>query len=168
LVEAADKPWARAAGQALAVMTGVDIEAAGLVGEPEPAEDTGEEIPESGDDVFDLDLDDDYPRPDPAKLATWWQHALSEIPPGTRIRWGKPFSFHACLAEAREGRAPDRDYALRECLLRLPSVRVFPRRTWMSEQARMMGGWEAEVNDIAGQVDLRVSRGWPVLATVRG
>ncbi len=64
---------ARLAGESLSLITGVDIDFMDLDGEPGDSDTVPNDDP--ADDLVELDMDDELPTPDPAKVAAWWEEA---------------------------------------------------------------------------------------------
>jgi uncharacterized protein (TIGR02270 family) len=116
LVEQAAVPaLARLAGESIRLLTGVDLEAAGLVMPSEPAA-TGPTDDPDDDDVG-LDPDDGLPWPDPARLAPWWAGERARFRSGERHLLGHPIAVEPLNAVLRLGRQRERAAAALELAL---------------------------------------------------
>jgi uncharacterized protein (TIGR02270 family) len=95
-------PLARRAGEAISLITGLDLAYLDLDGEmPEGFEAGPTEDPE--DELVALDDDEDLPWPDRDKLLAWWQVHASEYVPGRRYLCGQPIDTGQCREVLRTG-----------------------------------------------------------------
>ncbi len=85
----AEPALARPAGEAVAMITGLDLEDEPF--EAEPPEDFEAGPPESPEDEdVDMDRDEDLPWPDPEAVAAWWSASKGRFAEGVRHLTGRP------------------------------------------------------------------------------
>lgn len=118
--QCAEPALARLAGEALAMITGLDLDAAGLLAQR--PDDVGHG--DAADDPA-LDEDEDLPWPDAPKLATWWQANGARFGSGTRWFVGAPLSPTQCLRVLRDGQQRQRRAAALRRALLAPGTPVF-------------------------------------------
>ncbi|MBL8447141.1 MAG: TIGR02270 family protein [Zoogloeaceae bacterium] len=106
----ADPAWARVAGEAFALMTGVDLERAGLAGPAAPGAAAGPTDDPADEDVA-RDPDEGLPWPDAPQVAAWWQEKGGQFAPGGRYFLGEPLSAGICRHALAEGGLPKRRLA---------------------------------------------------------
>ncbi len=95
-------PLARVAGEAVSLITGLDLAYLDLDGEmPEGFEAGPTEDPE--DERVALDDDEDLPWPERDKLIAWWQAHQSEYLSGRRYLCGQPIDTGQCRQVLRTG-----------------------------------------------------------------
>lgn len=117
-------PLARVAGEAFTMITGCWLDDAGLAGEqPEGFEAGPTENPE--DDDVAMDIDENLPWPDPAKIAAWWSMHSSEFSPGTRYFLGKPITADWLIEVLKSGRQRQRVAAALELAILQPGKPFF-------------------------------------------
>jgi uncharacterized protein (TIGR02270 family) len=118
---------ARIAGEAFAMITGVDIAYEDLEGEwPEGFEAGPTEDPE--DENVDMDLDENLPWPKPDAIHTWWKDHQWQFRPDTRYLLGKPISPDWLRDVLRNGRQRQRAAAALELAMQQPDQPLFEVR----------------------------------------
>jgi len=118
--QCADPTLARLAGEALAMITGLDFDAVGLLAQRPDGVGDGE-FPSDGA----LDEDEDLPWPDATKLAAWWQGNGEQFGVGTRWFVGAPLSADQCLNVLRHGQQRQRSAAALQLALLAPGTPLF-------------------------------------------
>ncbi len=130
---------ARRAGQALTLITGVDLEYEDLEGEaPEGFEAGPNDDPE--DERVELDPEENMPWPDPALVAAWWESNRSRFAPGTRHLGGRALSGPSCWTALRVDRQPLRRAAALELGLAAPATPLFEVRAPAQRQRHLLAG----------------------------
>lgn len=124
---------ARVAGEAISMITGADLADEKLEGSPPDGFTAGPTEDPADDDVA-LDLDENLPWPDQAKVAAWWSRRQSEFEPGTRYLCGRPMTEHALQQVLRSGYQRQRAAAAIELSLARPDRPLFPVRAMASRQ----------------------------------
>lgn len=120
----ANPDFARVAGEAFTMITGVDIAYEDLDGErPEGFESGPTENPEDEDVAMDADEDLAWPQPD--LIHDWWQKNGRAFQPGTRYLCGQPISVEQCQKVLREGYQRQRRAAALELALLQPDEPLF-------------------------------------------
>ncbi len=115
---------ARVAGEAFAMITGVDIAFEDLEGEwPEGFEAGPTENPE--DDDVEMDPDEDLPWPNPELISNWWNSNKGNFRNGTRYLVGKPITEEQCQHVLRYGYQRQRAAAALELALMHPDEPLF-------------------------------------------
>ena len=114
----------RAAGEALSLITGLDLAGLDLDrAPPEEAERGPNDNPD--DDNVAMDEDEGLPWPDPAKVQAWWSANSHRFQPGVRYFMGAPPSWEHCLQILKDGYQRQRMAAAEYlCLLR-PGTMLF-------------------------------------------
>jgi uncharacterized protein (TIGR02270 family) len=115
---------ARAAGAAISLLTGVDLETAGLVAE-HPADSAASPNDDPSDETVALDPDDDRPCPHPEKLAAWWGTAQARYDIDHRYLAGAPIGSGHCRRLLHVGTQPQRAAAALELALNTPDAALF-------------------------------------------
>jgi uncharacterized protein (TIGR02270 family) len=129
---------ARVAGEAFAMITGVDIAYEDLEGEwPEGFEAGPTESPEDED--VDMDPDEDLPWPEPELIADWWQKNKSSFQNGRRYLCGKPISEEQCQHVLRYGFQRQRAAAAIELAMLNPGQPLFEVRAPGFQQQKLLG-----------------------------
>jgi uncharacterized protein (TIGR02270 family) len=119
--------FARVAGEAFSMITGVDIAYEDLEGEwPEGFEAGPTENPEDED--VDMDPDEDLPWPEPGLILAWWQKNKGNFQNGTRYLCGKPISEEQCQHVLRYGYQRQRAAAALELAILNPGQPLFEVR----------------------------------------
>jgi uncharacterized protein (TIGR02270 family) len=132
-------PLARVAGEAFTMFTGRWLDDAGLAGEqPEDFEAGPTENPE--DDDVAMDIDENLPWPDPAKIAAWWSKHSSEFSPGTRYLLGKPIKTDWLIEVLKSGRQRQRAAAALELAILQPGKPLFNIRAPGFRQQQWLAG----------------------------
>ena len=129
---------ARVAGEALTMITGVDLAYGDLEGEwPEGFEAGPTEEPEDED--VEMDQDEDLPWPKPALIAEWWNEKKGEFRSGTRYLVGKPVSAEHLLQVLRTGYQRQRAAAALELAMLQPGQPLFEVRAPGFRQQKILG-----------------------------
>ena len=125
LIKRMDKPeLARAAGQAISMITGVDLADEGLEGKwPEGFEAGPTEHPKDTD--VEMDPEEDMPWPEPQRILEWWDKNKNQYETGTRYLCGKPITIEHCQRILRIGYQPQRRAAALELALLQPALPLF-------------------------------------------
>jgi len=112
------------AGEALNLITGIDLEAARLTGER--AKDFAAGPSESpDDDDVEFDSDENLPWPDPAAVAAWWSKSQGGFPAGTRLLLGRPLAAESLRQVLVGGSQRQRAAAALELVLAAPGQPLF-------------------------------------------
>jgi uncharacterized protein (TIGR02270 family) len=129
---------ARPAGEALRAITGADIAALDLAGEPPDGFEAGP-TEDAEDENVELDPDENLAWPAPARVQAWWQSHKKDYPSGVRHMAGVPISLEQCAQALRFGRQRQRaDAALQSALLQ-PGRPLFEVRARGSRQRQALG-----------------------------
>jgi uncharacterized protein (TIGR02270 family) len=116
---------ARLAGEAFAMITGVDLAYQDLEGDrPNGFEAGPTENPEDEDVA--MDPDEDLPWPNPELVGRWWNDNAAAFTPGTRYLCGKPVSAPHCQEVLRTGYQRQRIAGAFELALMRPNAVLFP------------------------------------------
>lgn len=124
---AADAKLSRLVGEAIARITGLNLEKEQLVATA-PAPSTPKAVadskPQEGgveEDEFVEGPDEGLPMPDPAKLASWWRANSSRFDKATRYRNGQLYRQQVLIDILHNGNLPDRHLAAIELALLDPA-----------------------------------------------
>jgi len=118
---------ARVAGEALSLITGVDIAYEDLDRDaPDNFEAGPTEHPEDED--VSLDPDEDLPWPHPGPIKTWWNANGTRFHAGTRYLLGEPISEAQCWRVLETGSQRQRRAAALELALLRPDAPLFETR----------------------------------------
>lgn len=121
----ADPTLSRLAGEAIARITGLNLEKDHLVAITPPPPTSTTAAPSTAqaadDDDFVEDPDEGLPWPDPAKLASWWKTNAARFNTTTRYRNGQLYSRQMLIDIVHNGTLPDRHHAAYELALLEPS-----------------------------------------------
>ena len=129
---------ARVAGEALTMITGVDIAGEGLETEwplgfhAGPTEDPDDENVE-------MDPDENLPWPDPEAVARWWHAQRGQFQPGVRYLAGKPITDDWLQQVLRQGYQRQRAAAALELAIRHPGEPLFEVRAPAWRQKQLLG-----------------------------
>jgi len=130
----------RVAGEAFAMITGVDLKYSDL---DRPKPETFEAGP--NDDPADanvaMDVDEDLPWPSPDLVRKWWEKHQHEFQPGVRYLRGKPIETAGLMDALSKGYQRQRAAAALELALLQPSQPMFEVRAPGKRQAEMLGAW---------------------------
>jgi uncharacterized protein (TIGR02270 family) len=124
---------ARGAAAALALITGVDLEAERLVRAP-PADAPAGPSDDPDDDDVAMDPDDGLPWPDPDAVRAWWVRDAPRFARGTRHLLGKPVGPGWLSEVLADGRQPARAAAALELSLAEPGQPLFEVRAPAARQ----------------------------------
>ncbi|UHD16112.1 TIGR02270 family protein [Thiocapsa bogorovii] len=138
LIQQMDDPkLSRSAGEAFALVTGLDLSFLDLDRTPpEDLESGPSENPE--DDDVAMDPDESLPWPDPAKLQQWWVANSVRFRPGARYFMGAPVSREHCTEVLRNGFQRQRAAATEYLCLLNPGSTLFPIRAPAWRQKRWL------------------------------
>jgi len=129
---------ARPAGEAFAMITGVDLAHASLEGQwPEGFAAGPTEEPEDEDVA--MDPDEDLPWPAPELIARWWDAHQGEFRNGARYLAGKPISREHLQQVLRNGLQRQRAAAAIELALLQPGNPLFEVRAPGFRQRKLLG-----------------------------
>lgn len=129
---------ARPAGEAFRAITGADIAALDLEGEPPEGFEAGP-TEDAADDHVALDPDENLAWPAPARIQAWWQSHKKGYPNGVRHMAGKPISLTQCARVLRFGHQRQRaDAAIQTALLQ-PGRPLFEVRAPAGRQRQALG-----------------------------
>lgn len=107
---------ARAAGNAFAMITGINLAEEGLEGPwPDGFEVGPNDDPE--DENTEMDPDEDLPWPNVESLAHWWAQNMQRFEAGSRYLCGLPISNEHCALVLKTGMQPSRNAAALELAL---------------------------------------------------
>lgn len=110
-----DPKLARLAGEAIHVITGVDLEKGGMTAVDHSARQ------QDDDDELEEDLDDGLACPDPQAIYAWWQEKASTFASGVRYRFGKPYGTAVLLDGLKHANLRHRHHAAFELALLAPT-----------------------------------------------
>ena len=139
---ASDPKLSRLAGEAIARITGLDLEKEQLVATAPPPSTTkaaADSKPQEGandEDEFVDDPDEGLPWPDSAKLASWWKTNVVRFSKTTRNRQGQPHNRQILIDILHNGNLPDRHHAAFELALLDPSSPLLETRAFANRQMR--------------------------------
>jgi uncharacterized protein (TIGR02270 family) len=129
---------ARVAGEAFAMITGVDIAYADMEGErPEGFESGPTENPE--DENVEMDPDEDLPWPNPELILAWWEKNKGRFRSGTRYLLGQPITYAQMEHVLKTGRQRQRHAAALEMSILKPGFPLFEVRAPGFRQQRILG-----------------------------
>lgn len=111
---AADPKLARLAGEAIRILTGVDLEKEKLVA---PEANPPEAQSKTEEDEFEDDPDEGLPIPDPVKVEGWWRKNASRFDKKSRYRKGQPYGPQGLIEILRGGTLSERHHASMELAL---------------------------------------------------
>jgi uncharacterized protein (TIGR02270 family) len=130
--------YARVAGEAFSMITGVDLAYEDLdTDQPEGFEAGPTEDP--ADENVDLDPDEDLPWPNPELIDRWWHEHSREYQSGVRYLCGRPISEENCRRVLREGYQRQRISAAYELALMNPDEPLFEWRAPGFRQQEWLG-----------------------------
>lgn len=131
-------PLSRVAGEAFAMITGVDIANEHLdLKQPEGFESGPNDNPKDGNVA--PDEDDRLPWPDPVLIQEWWQRNQIQFQNDTRYLLGKPITVEWLQQVLRIGRQRQRAAAALELAIRQPGQPLFNVVAPGFRQAAMLG-----------------------------
>jgi uncharacterized protein (TIGR02270 family) len=144
LIQQMETPaMARVAGEAFAMITGVDLAYEDLEGDrPEGFEAGPTENPEDEDVA--MDPDEDLPWPAPPLITRWWQANQPRFPAGHRFLCGQPISDAHCREVLRTGYQRQRIATALEHALMRPDWPLFE---WRAPGFRQQAGLRPKPND---------------------
>lgn len=128
---------ARPAGEAFALVTGVDFVDEALDGEPPDDFEAGP-TDDPDDENVAMDADEDLPWPDSERVRAWWGAHEARFAPGTRYLLGRPLDAEAARTALREGWQRQRAAAAQELALRRPGTPLFEVRAPGFRQRRLL------------------------------
>jgi uncharacterized protein (TIGR02270 family) len=122
-----DARFARIAGEAFGLVTGVDLVQSKLEG-ARPAEFLSGPNDDPGDDDVAMDSDDGLPWPDVERIERWWHDNSGRFRRATRYFMGGLVAREHCLAVLGEGRQRQRALAANYLCLLAPGTPLFETR----------------------------------------
>jgi uncharacterized protein (TIGR02270 family) len=132
-----DPKLARVAGEAIEMITGVDIDGENLHAPPPEGFEAGPTESPEDDDVA-MDPDGDLPWPDLEKVGQWWKSHQGRFAPGKRYLVGLEIGVEACRKILRSGRQRQRAAAALELALLEPDKPLFEVRAPGYRQLRAL------------------------------
>ena len=138
LIEQMEIPeFARVAGEAFTMITGVDLAYDDLEGEwPEGFEAGPTEDPE--DENVEMDADEDLPWPEPELIQEWWNGHQGAFRAGTRYLLGQPIEEASLQTALRNGTQRQRAAAALELAIMKPGSPLFEVRAPGFRQLQML------------------------------
>jgi uncharacterized protein (TIGR02270 family) len=116
--------WARAAGDAFALITGCDLVTERLDrARPDGFESGPNDNPDEPN--VDVDPDDGLPWPDPDRIKAWWAKNTSRFQPGQRYFMGAPVTREHCIDVLKNGYQRQRILAAHYLCLLNPGTPLF-------------------------------------------
>jgi uncharacterized protein (TIGR02270 family) len=129
--------YARVAGEAFSMITGIDLAYEDLEGEPPEGFEAGPSEDPADKDVG-ADPDEDLAWPDPGKVQQWWDGRKRSFVSGVRYLCGKPISVETCEYVLRYGYQRQRTAAAFELALLQPNEPLFETRAPGFMQRRLL------------------------------
>lgn len=129
---------ARVAGEALSMITGVDLADQDLEGNGPDGFDAGPND-DPADENVQLDPDENLPWPNVQKIQQWWMRHRSDFQPNQRYLCGRPISDDALEHVLREGYQRQRSAAALGLAMRRPGKPLFNVRAPGHRQQRWLG-----------------------------
>jgi len=143
------KEYARIAGNAFSLMTGVDVDEMNLTPdsseETQPANAEPTEAATEDYDNDDPDRDEIFPWPDPEKITAWWQSNHTRFIVGQRYLMGLPTDDKNLITVLYEGNQQQRNAAALQLKLRRPEQPLFNTRVRVSTQIAILNALSAEL-----------------------
>jgi len=134
LIAAMEQPTlARAAGNALSMITGVDLGKEHLDGEAAATDDEKDEF----------DIDSEFPFPAAAAVRSWWVKRAHNYVPGTRYLCGRPLTDVSLREVLVSGRQNQRAAAALELGVRHPAEVLFETRERAQWQQMKVSLWSS-------------------------
>lgn len=131
-------PFARPAGEAFTMITGVDLAYADLdADKPEGFESGPTEDP--NDDNVAMDPDENLPWPAPDLISNWWAQHQQDFKPGVRYLIGQPIGAEWLFQVLRTGRQRQRAAAALELVMIAPGQPLFNVAAPGFRQRKMLG-----------------------------
>jgi len=122
-----DPKLARLAGEALTMITGVDLSEEGLEGKKPKGFEAGPTDDPADPDV-EMDPDDNLPWPEPVAVEKWWKGRSGGFAPGRRHLLGKPIEAAWLRSVLRDGRQRQRAAAALELAMLEPGKPLYEVR----------------------------------------
>lgn len=140
ILRAADPTLSRLAGDAIARITGLNLEKDHLVATTPPPPTSTTAAPSTAlaadDDDFVEDPDEGLPWPDPGRLMSWWKTNAARFATTIRYRNGKSYSRQVLIDILHNGPLPDRHHAAYELALLEPSSSLLETYAFADRQRR--------------------------------
>jgi len=137
LDQMSEPPLSRAAGEAVALITGLDLETAKVDRDrPEGVESIPNDDPEDSD--VRMDPDDSLAWPDAAKVGEWWKANSGRFQTGTRHFLGAPVARGHCIEVLRNGYQRQRILAAHHLCLLEPGTPLFNTSAPAWRQQRLL------------------------------
>jgi uncharacterized protein (TIGR02270 family) len=137
IAQMGDTPAARLAGEAFALITGVDLGADAL-DRPAPGHVPSGPTDDPDDPNVEADPDDDLTWPDPQRVEAWWSASGSRFVPGARSFLGSPVTRAGCIGALRHGYQPQRLLGAHHLCLMDPGTPLFNTSAPARRQQRLL------------------------------
>jgi uncharacterized protein (TIGR02270 family) len=138
LIKKMESPqWARLAGEAFTMITGVDLAYHGLSIDPPTEADARKDA----DDIVPLSYESNLRWPSPVLVEHWWAEHGEEFAPGARYLGGKPVSVAQAIEVLVHGKQRLRAAAALDLALLVPERTVFEVRARGTMQERELVAW---------------------------
>jgi uncharacterized protein (TIGR02270 family) len=124
-----DDKTARLAGEAIARITGMDVNGHKLTEPPGASQPS----PQDDDEALE-DPDDGLPWPDPAKLRAWWDANRARFTKGTRYRNGVPYAPEVLYDRLQQGSLSERHHVALELAFLNPAWPVLETQSLAATQ----------------------------------
>lgn len=129
---------ARLAGEALTMITGVDLAYHDLDEDP-PESLQAEDL--AIEEVLDLGYESNLPWPSRPRIEAWWRENQQAFADGTRYLAGRPITWESAVATLSTGKQRQRAAAALELAVREPKQLLFEVRARATEQQRILAAW---------------------------
>jgi uncharacterized protein (TIGR02270 family) len=137
LIHEMNSPLASAAGEAFALITGVDLDKQQLwANRPSTVESGPNDNPD--DPNVDMDPDDGLPWPDVKKVEAWWQANAGRFQKGMRYFMGQPVTKEHCIHVLKTGYQRQRILAAQYLCLLEPGTPLFNTAAPAWRQQRLL------------------------------
>ncbi|MBC7851821.1 MAG: TIGR02270 family protein [Pirellulaceae bacterium] len=130
--------FARVAGEALTMITGLDLAAKEFARNRPPGFESGP-TEDPADENVALDEDENLPWPNPTKLAAWWERRRDDFVPQTRYLCGNPLTEEWLDDVLQHGYQRQRAAAALELAIRAPERPLFNVRAAGRRQQQLLG-----------------------------
>lgn len=128
---------ARVAGEALSLITGLDLAYQDLEGEAPAGFEAGPTENPEDEDVA-MDADEDLPWPEPQLIADWWAVNQQRFPTGQRLLCGQPITQEHCMQVLKNGYQRQRRAAAIELAMLSPDEPFFNTSATARHQMRVL------------------------------
>ena len=132
-----DQATARIAGEAVALIAGVDLTNGGL-DRPAPVESQPESSDEPAASDLELDADSDVTWPDPERIERWWEQNGGRFEKNARHFMGAPVTREHCIDVLKNGYQRQRILAAHYLCLLEPGTPLFNTSAPASRQQKLL------------------------------